>query len=134
MAGTDESPERRAAELTRRVQGILRETEREFGSMPFFVRPMVRRGFAKRTGRDFDEWQKELARAQTVLEGGGGGKGALGGLVSELAGLAEHYRTAPERAARGMGGNPDALARVTELSKEREGVVRELLRVLDALR
>lgn len=99
------------ASLIAAVQRVLDETEREYGQMPFFVRPMVRRGFAKRTGRDFDAWRALLAAAA---------RGQLApGLAAALDQLAEHYRGAPERAKRGMGATGAQLAIVEQRSRER---------------
>lgn len=93
------------------VQRVLDETEREYGQMPFFVRPLVKRGFVKRTGRDFDAWRSLLvAAARGQIEP------ALRGALDQLA---EHYRGAPERAKRGMGGTKSQLATVEQRSRER---------------
>lgn len=93
------------------VETALDETEREYAQMPFFVRPMVKRGFAKRTGRDFAAWRALLAdarRGQRTRE-----------LAEALAALAEHYRGAPERARRGMGATAEQLAVVEQRSRAR---------------
>jgi hypothetical protein len=79
--------------------------------MPFFVRPMVRRGFAKRSGHDFAGWRVLLGdarRGQRTRE-----------LADGLSALAEHYRGAPERARRGMGATQAQLAVVEQRSRER---------------
>lgn len=102
------------AERTRLIAAIelaLDETEREYAQMPFFVRPMVKRGFAKRTGRDFAAWRALLAdarRGQRTRE-----------VTDALAALAEHYRGAPERAKRGMGATAEQLAIVEQRSHAR---------------
>jgi len=72
------------------VRRVLDETEQEYRQMPFFVRPMVRRGFAKRTGHDFASWRALLDEA---VQGR-----SPAALVPALAALAEHYRGAPARA------------------------------------
>ena len=74
--------------LTAEVRKILEETEAEYAQMPFFIRPMVKRGFAKRTGHDFAAWRSLLAKPDRALR-------------PALLALAEHYRGAPERAWRG---------------------------------
>ncbi len=93
------------------VETALAETEREYAAMPLFVRPLVRRGFGKRTGRDFAAWRVLLAdarRGQRTQE-----------LVAALARLAEHYFGAPERAKRGMGATADQLVIVEQRSRAR---------------
>lgn len=100
------------ADLISAVETALVETDREYAQMPFFVRPMVRRGFVKRTGHDLEGWRGLLARVRR------GDRSPE--LAEALAALAEHYRGAPERAKRGMGGgSPDQLAIVVERSRVR---------------
>lgn len=97
--------------LIRAVETVLSETENEYAQMPFFVRPMVKRGFSKRTGRDLAAWRALLAdgrRGQRTRE-----------LADALALLAEHYAGAPERAKRGMGASGEQLAVVEQRSRAR---------------
>lgn len=93
------------------VETALAETEHEYAQMPFFVRPMVRRGFAKRTGRDFAAWRALLADARRGQR--------TGELATALEALAEHYRGAPERARRGMGATVDQMVAVEQRSRAR---------------
>ncbi len=98
-------------EQIRAVRRALDETEVEYSQMPLVVRLMVRRGFVKRTGRDFAAWRKLLDDAS---------RGVFAPALSgALASLAEHYRGAPARARRGMGATPAQLAVVEERSKSR---------------
>jgi hypothetical protein len=93
------------------VETALIETEREYDQLPFFVRPLVKRGFAKRTGRDFAMWRTLLAdgrRGQRMNE-----------LIAALIALAEHYAGAPERAKRGMGATADQLEEIARRSRAR---------------
>ena len=99
------------ADLVAAVETALAETEAEYAQMPFFVRPLVRRGFAKRTGRGFVAWRALLAdgrRGQRTRE-----------LAEALAALAEHYRGAPERAKRAMRATPEQLAVIEQRSRAR---------------
>ncbi|MBN1204730.1 MAG: hypothetical protein JXB05_07380, partial [Myxococcaceae bacterium] len=103
------------------LRNVLDETERDFTSMPFFIRPMVRRGFASRTGMSLDAWQRLAQELLSQVR-----SGAEPSQVRErhprlreaLGQLAENYRTAPERASRGMGGG--ALQAVTASARRRE--------------
>jgi hypothetical protein len=103
------------ANLIAAVQRALDETEQEYGQMPMFVRMLVRRGFVKRTGRDFAAWRALLDAARR------------GTAASELRGaldaLAEHYRGAPARARRGMGATPAQLEIVETRSRARADAV-----------
>lgn len=102
------------AELQRRfadVETALDETEREYAQLPFFVRPLVRRGFGKRTGRDFAGWRALLADARSGQR--------TEELAAALGALAEHYRGAPERARRGAGATAAQLEVVEQRSRAR---------------
>src|SRR5206468_2611419 len=106
------------AELILAVQRALEETEREYAQMPLVVRLLVRRGFTKRTGRDFAAWRAVLADAA---------RGAIEStLPAALATLAEHYRGAPERARRGMGATKAQLEIVETRSRARVEAVTAL--------
>jgi hypothetical protein len=77
------------------VRRALDETEAEYAQLPLVVRLLVRRGFVRRTGRDFTAWRELLDRAA---------RGDVDpGLGAALAALEQQYRGAPERARRGMG-------------------------------
>ncbi|HTJ46892.1 MAG TPA: hypothetical protein VL463_32535 [Kofleriaceae bacterium] len=95
------------AALIAEVEQAIDDAERELAEMPFFVRPLVRRGFASRTGRSYDDWRKALERITAL----GRAERALAG---DLDKLAENFRTAPERAARGPAGSSPTAMRVIE--------------------
>lgn len=105
------------ATLTSDVRKILDETESEYAQMPFFIRPMVKRGFAKRTGHDFDGWRALLTS--------GGPK-----LAAALPALAEHYRGAPERAKKGMGATAGQLEIIAAKSRARAETVTALAKLM----
>ncbi|WP_428267658.1 hypothetical protein [Haliangium sp.] len=124
----------RASQLASRLIEVIAATADDLGRMPFFVRPMVKRGVAKRTGKSLEEW-RDLALAihrEIMTSPDVGDCDALLGrrptLRADLERLADDYHTAPDRAARAMRG--DALARVRERSVERERIVRELIEAL----
>jgi len=105
-------------ELAAAVQRALDDSEAELKDMPFFVRPMVRRGLASRTGRSFDEWRAALRSPSAAL-------------VGDLEQLADHFRTAPERAKRGPAGRSDeAMAIISARAASREAAVRALIAAL----
>lgn len=93
------------------VRQALDETEGEYALLPLFVRLLVRRGFVRRTGRDFAAWRALLDRA------------ALGDvdpdLGAALAALEVHYRGAPERARRGKGATAAQLDIIEARSRAR---------------
>lgn len=105
------------------VRSALEDTHAEYGRMPFFVRPMVRRGFARRTGHDLDGWRRLLLDAAAE-------RGSSRELVAALELLAVHFDGAPARAQRGMGARPDELREVTRRSEARAAAVRALVAAL----
>lgn len=86
------------------VRKALDDTEADWGELPFFVRPMVKRGFASRTGHDLAGWRSLLADAARGR--------APAGLAGALELLAEHFRGAGERAKKGMGGSAEQQAAI----------------------
>ena len=92
------------ADAARAVRAAIDATEEDWGELPFFVRPMVRRGFTQRTGRDVAGWRTLLDAA------------ARGTVAPELVGaldlLVDNWRTAPERAKKGMGGTAAQVAMI----------------------
>jgi hypothetical protein len=104
------------------VEAELEATAHEYAQMPFFVRPLVKRGFEKRTGRGFAAWRALLAdarRGQRTRE-----------LADALRALAEHYQGAPARARRGMGATTAQLAIVEQRSRVRSDAARALREAL----
>ena len=93
------------------VRLALDQTEAEYAAMPMVVRLMVRRGFVKRTGRDFAAWRALLDAAAR-----GAPSPQLGVALGQLA---DHYRGAPARARRGMGATPAQLEVVEQHSHAR---------------
>jgi hypothetical protein len=113
MSATSLSP------LIAAVRAALEAMEAEYARMPFFVRPMVRRGFAQRTGADLEGWRARLAAAE---------RGTVPpGLVGELERLRAHFDGAPARAQRGMGARPDELRELEARAAARVLAVEALL-------
>jgi len=113
------------AALVRAVRQAVDDAEADLGRMPFFVRPMAKRGFAGRTGRSHADWRAlldEVAAAGTAAAA----RARHPALAGDLDRLAESFRTAPERARKAMGGNAEAMRQVEERSAAREAAVRAL--------
>jgi hypothetical protein len=127
---------RDAARLVSELRDAVAASHRDLKNMPVFVRPMIRRGFGKRTGLSFEDWDQLLSELLRRLGSGTASRTELlavrRDLESLLERLADSYRTAPERAARFMR-NPEALARVRETSAARERAARALLECVRAL-
>ncbi|QRO01480.1 hypothetical protein JRI60_21890 [Archangium violaceum] len=117
--------------LVAAFRNAIEDTERDFASMPFFVRPMVRRGFAGRTGQGLDGWRQLATSLLTEVKAGtepARVRDRYPWLREQLEQLAENYRTAPERASRGMmGALTGTLQAVQESSRRREETVRALI-------
>ncbi len=108
------------ASLVAAVRVAVEDSERELRDMPFFVRPMVRRGFASRTGKSYDEWKAALASPTAAL-------------VPALESLADNFATAPERAKRGpAGSSAQAMKLIEERGAARAEAVRALIAALRA--
>ena len=121
------------AKTLRQLRKAVESSKGDLGSMPFFVRPMVKRGFERRTGRSFDAWLELIASLIVAVENGSissaqGLTKAYPELPRQLSALAPNFRTAPERAKRGMSGK--ALDEVSKRSAERASVVDETCSVL----
>jgi hypothetical protein len=113
--------------LARQLRQIIDETEADLSRMPFFVRPMARRSFATRTGWSFEEWRRA---AERVASEAGDVRGKIPELRKALDRLADNYKTAPERAIKGMGSE-SALAFVRDSARQREAVVRGVIAWLE---
>jgi hypothetical protein len=100
------------------VRVAIDDAERELEDMPFFVRPMVKRGLASRTGRSFDEWRAALAAPTAAL-------------VPDLEKLADNFATAPERARKGPAGqSAQAMQLIEQRAAARADAVRALIAAL----
>lgn len=98
-------------ELIATVRRALDETEAEYALLPLVVRLLVRRGFVRRTGRDFAAWRALLERAA---------RGDVDpGLGGALEALEAHYRGAPARARRGGGATAAQLEVIEARSRAR---------------
>lgn len=125
------------SDALRGLRKALEGTRAELASMPFFVRPMVKKGFARRTGATLEQWLERTTELITKIDAGR--IGTTDDLVRQypdlgasLGALADNYRTAPERAKRGMkGAGQDALELVRKRSKQREQAATA---AIDALR
>ncbi len=116
--------------LVTALRDVLDDTKRDFSSMPFFVRPMANRGFANRTGRSIEEWRQLASALVSEVKPDTEPARLLERhprLREHLEQLAENYRTAPERASKGMGALAGTLQRVQEASRRREEAVRALI-------
>ncbi|HEY5947804.1 MAG TPA: hypothetical protein VIV40_20025 [Kofleriaceae bacterium] len=109
-------------QLIAAVESALAETEAEYAQLPFFVRPMVKRGFAKRTGHDFEQWRALLADLRRGQQPPAAHRA--------LAALAEHYLGAPERAKRGMGATAAQMQMIEQRSQQRRSAVLALAAAL----
>ena len=134
------SPARRARALAEQLLEVIEDSIADLDRMPFFVRPMVKRGYKKRTNRSMDQWLQTARGLMARLERGGeeitqaGVWGSDTSLSLDLAALIENYRTTPARAARGMSKVAPATIRMLEQTMERrEQTVRDLHEVLHEL-
>jgi hypothetical protein len=106
------------ATLIAALRAVIDDTEAEYAQMPFFVRPMVKRGFVQRTGHDLTAWRRLLDEAARGAE--------LPTLATDLGKLADHYLGAPARAQRGMGASAAQLREVERRSAARAAAAQAL--------
>jgi hypothetical protein len=114
------------AALGRALRGVIDETDADFAAMPFLVRPFVRRGFGKASGRSLAEWRRlgdQLAQA-------GGGALPAGELRAALEQLAAVFRETPGHARKSFAG-ADWLENLALRCGEREAVLRGLIAGLE---
>lgn len=117
----------------RRLAEILSETQADIGRMPIFVRPMAKRGYSKRTGMSFSEWERfSRDLLQRLLGGRPRARTVRADTIQYLEKLSENYRTAPQRAAKFMR-DPATLATIRERTEARRRSVQELVAALRAL-
>lgn len=111
--------------LARAVLAAIDDSERSLGRMPFFVRPMARRGFASRTGLTHEAWRQRLAELGAG-DTPAAARARWADLEAALERLAADFRGAPERAAKGMN-DPEVLREVRAQSQQRAAAVDALL-------
>ena len=131
---------RRAAALSERLQDAIAETEAEFAQLPDFIRPLAQDGFERVAGQRIEDWSDTAADLTNRLSHMAGADGTAGPAFradySRLRPLFEklvrYFRETPSEAAC-FTTDADAVARVREAMREREGVVRSLLEALETI-
>ena len=98
------------------------DSEHDLDQMPFFIRPLARRSFAKRTGMSRDEWREKI---DTIHAGDtpAAARTRWPDAVDALTRLAEDFRTAPVRAKEKMPDNVEALRVITASAASRTAAV-----------
>ena len=110
------------ASLAAAARLAIDESERDLDQMPFFVRPLARRSFTKRTGLSRDEW-RERFDAIRADDTPAAARARWPGAVTALERLAEDFRAAPERAKEKMPDNAEALRAIAAASSGRAAAV-----------
>lgn len=133
MADTADTNLRAAVTGAQRLIEILAETQADINRMPVFVRPMAKRGYRKRTGMSFAEWERFARDLERRLSAGlPRAKTVRPDSIHFLQQLIENYRTAPQRAAKFMR-DPATLQTIRERTQTRLRSVEELVTALRAL-
>lgn len=129
-----------ALALSERLQGIVADTEAEFGRLPVFVRPMARAGFKGKAGQSLQDWVTTAARLRQQLAAAQAGDGgALAALradsprLQELLGkLCGYCRGVPAEMAR-FTRDAELLRQTEETMAGRQALIRDLLAALGAV-
>lgn len=109
---------------------IIAESAADIARMPRLARPLVKRGFHKRTGMSHEQWRAfadELVHRLRVAAGAP--VSVRADTVYRLERLLTNYRTAPERAARFIR-DPKVMEMVRERCQARADGVAQLLSAL----
>jgi hypothetical protein len=116
---SDRSPSTDISILIEELTCILKETENEFERLPFFVRPVARRGFKTRTGGSFADWHQWS---------GGFERGEIPGanLVAYLEKLVVYYQEVPAETAR-FTKDAELLNEVAKTCENRIAVVKQVI-------
>lgn len=133
-SSVDDDPNLNAAATgARHLIEILKDTRADIDRMPIFVRPMARRGYQKRTGMSFAEWERFADDLQRRLGGDRHrAKTIRSDTVHYLERLIENYRTAPQRAAKFMR-DPAVLDVIRKRTEDRRQSIEALIAALRAL-
>jgi NAD(P)-dependent dehydrogenase (short-subunit alcohol dehydrogenase family) len=126
------APHQQVAERARELHVILAQTELEFGQLPVFARPMARRGFKGKAGQSLQDWLRTISELGELAAVGSPPPAAVPRYAALLERLAVYYEGVPGEMAR-FTKDADLLLQVAQLTKERVGVIRDLIIALQAL-
>jgi hypothetical protein len=119
--------------LVNEVRQIISETEREFGQLPAFVRPLARTGFNNKSGQSLSDWQRSLEALKNTVETNSLGCGSkyqsTQTLRIQLAKLTDYYQGVPAETAR-FTRDKALLEQVSRLCTERIAAIRALIEAL----
>ena len=129
--GSSSAALQHVAEQARELHVILAETELEFGQLPVFARPLARRGFKSKAGQSLQDWLRIVSELGELAAAGSLSPAAAPRYAPLLEQLAVYYEGVPNEMAR-FTKDPDFLLQVAQLTKERLGVIRNLILALQA--
>ena len=129
-----------AVALSEQLIGTIAETEAEFVQLPDFVRPLAKDGFESKAGQRIEDWSrtaeelaerlKKIAAADSVAEARF--HTDYPRLRPMFDGLMRYYHEAPTETAC-FTTHLDPVASVNQVMRERESVVRALLKTLETI-
>lgn len=129
-AGKGKPGDSSAGDLLKALLGILDETEEEIGQIPKMIRPVVKSGFKKQTGKTLEQWRQSSEAVAAALASGKPDSAELHALKTSLVHLAEYYQKAPEESKRFVK-NKDELERLSAKMGRRTETVASLIAALD---
>ncbi len=121
-AGVTVSDTLDGAALAKAAHAAVDDSEHDLDAMPFFIRPLARRSFEKRTGLSREEWREKI---DTIHPGDtpAAARARWTDAVEALTKLAEDFRAAPVRAKEKMPDNVEALRVITASAASRTAAV-----------
>jgi NAD(P)-dependent dehydrogenase (short-subunit alcohol dehydrogenase family) len=124
-----------ALSLSERLRDVLALTEAEFEQLPFFARPMARRGFKSKAGESIQEWQRMVERLLGqlgTLADSGAPRLEYAPIEGMLARLIDYYQAVPGETARFIR-DAEMRRQVAETTAERVALIRALIAALGSL-
>ncbi len=130
--GSRASLNQEIAEQARALLLILAQTEREFGELPVFARPMARRGFKSKSGQSLQDWMRTLSELADLAAGGSLSATSVPRYADRLEELVVYYEAVPKEMAR-FTKDANLLDQIAQLTRERVRVIARLVMSLRAL-
>jgi hypothetical protein len=126
------SSSERAVLLSRELQRIITETEREIKGVPAVIRPLIKAGFKRKTGGSIEDWTRKARALVQAVEGGTSLVQVDASIQESLGRLAIYYQETPRESRRFIKDKAE-LQSMTQRMMEREATLNALISALSEL-